>query len=270
MSVAHTGSGSAVADRAFARSVSIGSLRVAVEAAHSDAQLVKLSQAIWQGHAVGALDDDSAQALSEFIHARRMALRGPQTAPGRVPGHPPGRPSIFRPKRPQRSPNRIRSMERRRTLAASGPLPPALAARFTCGELATLKIVADEVRQHGTCSLCTDAIAARAGVSNSTARNALRTARRLGILSTEERRRQGQRNDTNIIRVTDATWTAWIAKGKTAKPLGVKNLHPTVKEIQENELRRGQESPRRGCRKAERHRVTRSTPDPERYPKRVS
>lgn len=241
-------------------------LREAVQAARSDARLVELSHAIWQGHAAGALDDDGAQALSEFVHAHRTALRGPQAVPGRVPS----RPSIFPPKRPQRSPDRARSLERRRTLAAAGPLPPALAARFTCGELATLKVVADEVRQRGTCSLCTDAIAARAGVSNSTARNALRAARRLGILTVEERRRQGQRNDTNVIRVTDDAWKAWIAKGGTAKPIGVRNLKATDKGYQGNDIRRGQKDPQKGYRGAEGHRAMRPTADPERSSKQVS
>lgn len=241
-------------------------LRAAVEAARSDVRLVELSHAIWQGHAARALDDDEAQALSEYVHARRTALRGPQAAPGRIPG----RPSIFPPKRPQRSPDRARSLERRRHLAASGPLPPALATRFTTGELATLKVVADEVCQRGTCTLCTDAIAARAGVSNSTARNALRAARRLGILTVEERRRQGQRNDTNVIRVTDAAWTAWIARGGKAKPIGVRNLPPTVKEIQENDTRHGQRNPKKGYRKAGLGRVMRPTPNPERVSKLAS
>ncbi len=246
--------------------LSAGTLRAAIEIARSDGRLVELSQAIWQGHAAGSLDDDSAQALSEFVHARRTALRGPQAAPRRIPG----RPSIFPPKRPQRSPDRARSLERRRTLAASGPLPPALAARFTCGELATLKVVADEVRQRGTCTLCTDAIAARAGVSNSTARNALRAARRLGILTVEERRRQGQRNDTNVIRVTDAAWTAWIGKGGKAKQIGVRNLPPTVKEVQKNDTRRGQRNPKKGYRKVEPGRAMRPTRDPDRASKQAS
>ena len=113
------------------------------------------------------------------------------------------------------------------------------------------------MRQRGACSLSTDAIAARAGVSNSTARNALRSARHLGILAVEERRRQGQRNDTNVIRVTDAGWNAWIAKGGKAKPVGVKNLHPTVKEVQGSKIRRSQESRHKGYRGVEQCRAKR-------------
>jgi hypothetical protein len=54
---------------------------------------------------------------------------------------------------------------------------PAMAARFTQGELAALCIVGDEVRHHGVCGLHIDAIAARAGTCRSTVKNALRSAR---------------------------------------------------------------------------------------------
>ncbi|MFE1597446.1 hypothetical protein [Methylobacterium sp. ID0610] len=185
-------------------------LRSAIEATRSDSRLVELSKAIWQGHAAGALGDNEAQALAEHVHARRTALRGPQTAPMLVQAR---RRSIFSPKRPQRSPDRTRSLERRRTLAASGAMPPAVAAHFTTGEQAALRIVLDEIRDQGECMLCLDAIAARAGVSASTARNGIREAKRLGLLSVEERRRPGQRNLPNVIRVLDTSLRAWITKG---------------------------------------------------------
>jgi hypothetical protein len=44
----------------------------------------------------------------------------------------------------QRSPDRQASFLRRRTLAGTGPLPPHLMAKFTTGEQAALKIVANE------------------------------------------------------------------------------------------------------------------------------
>ena len=44
-------------------------------------------------------------------------------------GIPPGRPSIFPPRRPQRAPVRAVAIARRRHLAASGPMPPALACQ---------------------------------------------------------------------------------------------------------------------------------------------
>src|SRR5687767_15847063 len=75
-----------------------------------------------------------------------------------------GRPSIFPPRRLQRAPKRPVAIARRRHLAASGPMPPSLACKFTVGELAVLRIVGNEVRQHGHCDRCVDELAARAGV----------------------------------------------------------------------------------------------------------
>lgn len=245
MSDNHAYDGSAVVVlRALTPAMSVAeTLRAAVTAARSDVRLVELSRTIWQGHAAGALDDQNAQSLSELVQAHRVALRGPQAAPGRIPG----RPSIFPPKRLQRSPDRAKSVERRRTLAASGPLPPALAARFTNGELAVLKVIADEVRTYGACELCVGAIAARAGVSATTTRNARRTAEQHGYLSVEERRRHGRRNDTNRITVTDLSWQAWIKKGHKAEG-GFKMLNPTDKKFHEAGFWQRKPHPRKGYR----------------------
>src|SRR5215207_10138245 len=116
---------------------------------------------------------------------------------------------------------------RRRHLAASGPMPPSLACRFTVGELAVLRIVGDEVRQHGQCDRCVDEIAARAGVCRSLVKNAIRTAARLGLVTVEERRREGRRNLSNVIRIVSREWLAWLARGP--KPIGVKKIIPTAK-----------------------------------------
>jgi hypothetical protein len=73
------------------------------------------------------------------------------------------RAGTYPPRRPQRPPVRAAATERRRRLAYGGPLPSQLAAWFTLGELACLRIVTDEVRKRGFCSLTLGAIAARAG-----------------------------------------------------------------------------------------------------------
>src|SRR5918995_4652560 len=115
-------------------------------------QLVKAITAAW---AAGTLDDDAFSAAYAAAHRRRadlkekppgLPLRGGQATP-------PPRRSIFPERRPQKSPDRRRSIERRRRLAASGPLPPRLASQFTTAELACLRIIADEVCAHGDCSL---------------------------------------------------------------------------------------------------------------------
>jgi hypothetical protein len=56
------------------------------------------------------------------------------------------------------------SMERRRSWAASGRMPPRLACRFTLAEAAVLAVVADQVGKVEACELTLDHIAALAGV----------------------------------------------------------------------------------------------------------
>src|SRR5918993_4345101 len=112
-------------------------------------------------------------------------------------------------------------------------MPPALACKFTVSELAVLRIVGDEVRQHGHCDRCVDEIAARAGVCRSMVKNAIRTAARLGLLTVEERRRERRRNLPNVVRIIAKEWTSWLARGgrstrPAAEPLiGGKKITPT-------------------------------------------
>src|SRR3982750_495751 len=206
-------------------------MAAAIDGARTLTRLDHLSRAIWQSLAAGTVGDDDAQALAERLHARRSVLRG-EIKPVGIPL---GRPSIFPPRRLQRAPKRPVAIARRRHLAASGPMPPALACKFTVSELAVLRIVGDEVRQHGQCARCVDEIAARAGVCRRMVQNALREAARLGLLTMEERRREGRRNLPNVIRIVSKEWTSWLARGgrasrPAAEPLiGVKKITPTDK-----------------------------------------
>src|SRR6185436_8675494 len=181
-------------------------MATAIEAARTLTRLDHLSKAIWQALAAGAVGDDDAQSLAERLHARRSLLRGDL----KPVGLPPGRASLFPPRRLQKAPKRPVAIARRRHLAASGPMPPSLACRFTVSELAVLRIIGDEVRQHGHCDRCVDEIAARAGVCRRMVQNALREAARLGLLTIEERRREGRRNLPNIVRVVSKEWTSWL------------------------------------------------------------
>src|SRR5215211_5064074 len=196
----------------------------AIDGARTLTRLDHLSKAIWQALAAGAVGDDDAQSLAERLHARRSLLRGDL----KPVGIPVGRASIFPPRRLQRAPKRPVAIARRRHLAASGPMPPSLACRFTVGELAVLRIVGDEVRQHGCCDRCVDELAARAGVCRSLVKNAIRTAASLGLLTVEERRRAGRRNLPNVVRIVSREWLTWLARGP--KPIGVRKATPTAKE----------------------------------------
>lgn len=188
----------------------------------SSVALVELSAAIWKTHAAGGLPDDEAQRLAELIHARQMASKAVQ-APAGARGQ---RPSLFSPRRLQRPPVRSVAIERRRMLAASGPLPPALAARFTTSEASVMRIVGNECREKGECVLPLDAIAAMAGVGRTSAQNALRLARHLGLIESEQRPQRGAKNLPNRVTVMDREWAQWLARGPK-RDIGLKNLTPT-------------------------------------------
>jgi hypothetical protein len=212
-------------------------MKAAIEAARTLTQMDALSRQVWQGHGSGALADDEAQGLAERLHARRGAIRE-----GIRPiGIPTGRASLFPPRARSMSPDRAASRDRRRLLACSGPMPPALAARFTTGQLAVLRIVADEVAAKGVCGLCIDAIAARAGVCRRLAQAAIRLAAGDGLLTVEERRHEGRKNSPNLVRIISREWQAWMRRGqrRPAEPhrrgevapavqgIGCKRIHPT-------------------------------------------
>ena len=172
-------------------------MRAEIEGARTFAQMDELSRQLWRGHGAGALSDGEAQGLAEHLHGRRSAIRDgmrPLPIPGLVgAGLAIPRTRLFPPRKIPRSPDRMASRDRRRLLACSGPLPPRLAARFTEGQRAVLRIVADAVAEAGLCDLCLDAIAARAGVCRRLAQGALRLAAGDGLLTIEERRYPARR-----------------------------------------------------------------------------
>jgi hypothetical protein len=179
-------------------------------------ELPRLAAAVWAAHGAGALGDTEAQGLAEAIEARKTPPPGSRPASARRCGS-----------RPRSS----ASIERRRRWVASGKLPPQLAARFTQAEAAALAVIALEVTKHGDCRLPIGAIAAGAGVCPRSVRNAIRAAEALGLLTVEERRLTAFRNDTNIVRVIDPAWRAWLRlRGgcKTVQRTATGSLSPST------------------------------------------
>src|SRR5918912_229883 len=157
-----------------------------------------LVRAIWTDHAAGRLADAGAQQLT---------LRIP--SPARY--------------------DRRASLLHRRRLAASGGLPAQIAQHFTCGEQAVLRVITDEARIHGKCMCTHGELAGRAGVSVSTAKRAIATAIKLGLLHRIERRRPGQKSPANVLTVVSRELRAWIARGprRHEHPPGVQNWTAT-------------------------------------------
>jgi hypothetical protein len=225
-------------------------MRSAIEEARTLAQLDSLSRTIWQAHAAETVTDSEAQGLAEALHTRRSAIRE-AVAPVGIPL---GRVTLFPPKRLQRAPERSVAIERRRRLACSGPMPPALASRFTTGQLAVLRVVGDEMARNGACGLCIDAIAARAGVCRRLAQGAIRLAEGDGLLTIQERRHQGRKSDPNVLRIISREWLQWLRRGgRSAAPallggIGCKTMHPTDKGDPQKQVVDGE--PKKGCRRA--------------------
>src|SRR3954449_12379954 len=179
-------------------------LRRAVEASPR-AELHTVSSLLWKAFAAGQVSEAEASELSDLIESRRAL------------------PAAAKPAKPAQRrlgsrPRSCASMERRRRWAASGCLPPALAARFTLAEQSALAVIAAENRKRGDCRLTNKEVADVAGVSISTARNAVRVARALGLISVTERRRTAFRNDSNVIRIADAGWRVWLRLGGVKSP----------------------------------------------------
>lgn len=182
----------------------IEQFREAAAGARNNVALDSVARLAWRALSEGHLSEVDAQAVSEAVEARRAWFRGRSAQSALKPASARRRPV---------SPDKAKSLARRRQLAASGAVPSHLAAAFTQGEVAALSVVAREVRRRGRCELSIDAIAAMAGVSRTTVQGALRHARRLGLIAVTERRRRGQRSETNMVEILAPEWRAWLRLG---------------------------------------------------------
>ncbi|MCJ2139489.1 helix-turn-helix domain-containing protein [Methylobacterium sp. E-066] len=257
-------------------------IRRAIEAA-TRITLPQVTALLWRAYADEKVTEAEAETLSGLIEARtlsaprrgdnlpaRQVLRSPVSGSSPDPASAAYSGSTEKPQNSPRRPgvgSRPRtgaSMERRRRWAASGRLPPGLAARFTLAEQAVLALVAAEVVRRKDCRLSVPNLAAVTGVAETTVRNAIREARKLGLLTVEERQITGFRNDTNIVRIVSPEWTAWLRLARTRDPLsrlgssasappaqggGCKSANRTSTEVlvlSES----GKTEPKKGCRQA--------------------
>ena len=192
--------------------------RVAAATARNTAAVDEIARLTWRAHAEGQLVDAEAEAVSEALQARRAAFAARRA----FPTAPPSRPDRTRARCP-RSPDRQASIERRRRQATSGIVPARIAASFTMAELAALTVIARQCQRAGVCVLPVDQIAALAGCSRSTVKNAMRQAKLLGLFLVKERRIPGRKSLTNIISIVSKEWLGWLRLGG-----GVKKLTATV------------------------------------------
>ena len=189
------------------------------------AALPAVTAALWRAFGEGHVSEAEAEALSVLIESRQASGfgRSMEQGPNLRGTVQLGDAAQDRQRRPRTGvgsrPRSEASLERQRRWAASGRLPPALAARFTPGEQAALSLVAAETVRRGDCRLAIEHIAAVAGVSRSTVKAAIREAKKLGLITVEERRITGFRNDTNVVRIISPEWTAWLRLARKGVPV---------------------------------------------------
>ena len=105
----------------------------------------------------------------------------------------------------------------------SGIVPAKIAASFTMAELAVLTVIARQCQRTSACVLPVDAIAALAGCSRTSVKNAMRQARLLGLILVKERRIPGRKSLTNIISIVSKEWLGWLKLGVGVKRLAATN-----------------------------------------------
>lgn len=128
------------------------------------------------------------------------------------------------PRSSQRSPDRAKSLFRRRQLAATSPLPPKMMAQLTTAQQSYARIILNECHRNGSCAMSLDEIAARGGMSRRTAQYAQQRLSDLRWITVEHRPQQGRKDLTNVIRIIDPWWLKWIEFGKTPRAIGCKSL----------------------------------------------
>jgi hypothetical protein len=79
-----------------------------------------------------------------------------------------------------------------------------------------LAVVAVEVAKKGQCTLTVGHLAALAGVSETTVRNALRAAEALQLISIDRRRRTAWVSYPNTLKVVSKEWASWLRLGTGA------------------------------------------------------
>jgi len=154
----------------------------------------------------GAIYETVLERRAELLKAREEKAPPPQSY---FPVRPKSQKSRTQAASGKRNPDR---WARKRRLGDMAALPPHLRDQFTEGERSVLYIVAADIRQHGSCRCTNKEIGDRAGVGLTTTRNALRKARRHGLLDIQHREQWRGKNLANIITMACKRWLAWLSR----------------------------------------------------------
>jgi hypothetical protein len=122
----------------------------------------------------------------------------------------------------QRSPDRPKSVLRRKRLALTDPVPARIGCLLTESQRAYARLVRDEWERHGVFDLCHDEAASRIGVCCKTAMRAQMRLEELALISVERRPQPGRKHLPNVVRIIAPAWLVWIEHGPKSRrePIG--------------------------------------------------
>jgi hypothetical protein len=142
--------------------------------------------------------------------------------------------SIFKPRKPQKAPDKQQAARKRRLNSLRGAQPYELAVRHSEGNRSVASQIAKQHLAKGYCDLSNDELAARSGVCRSTVRNYRVAAVDGGEITVMERPVRGCPHDTNVIQIKSKEWLDWLRKWrKPQRGIGCKGftkLSPTIGE----------------------------------------
>jgi hypothetical protein len=104
-------------------------------------------------------------------------------------------------------------MRLRRLWGGTSSLPPDVRVRLTLGQQAVLVAILRQCKISGICSLTNSQIAGLAGCCRTLVSQAKSIARRLGLITIQERRVSLRSNMSSVIRISCSKLMEWIRRG---------------------------------------------------------
>jgi hypothetical protein len=120
----------------------------------------------------------------------------------------------------QRTPDRPKSLLRRKRLALTDAVPAQIGCQLTESERAFCRLVRDEHERHGVFDLCHDEAAARMGCCPKTILRAQHRLRELALIKVEIREQPGRKHLPNVITIVSPEWLLWISRGPKRRRQG--------------------------------------------------
>jgi hypothetical protein len=120
----------------------------------------------------------------------------------------------------QRTPDRPKSVMRRKRLALTDAVPAQIGCQLTESQRAFARLVRDEHERHGVFDLCHDEAAARMGCCAKTVLRAQDRLQELALIKVEIREQPGRKHLPNVVTIVSPQWLMWIERGPKRRRQG--------------------------------------------------